>query len=76
MSAIEAGTRVECRNVEGNWFPMIAAGPPRYDDANKIRKVFLTVPVATEAEWQFHGPNSITVNWPAGDVRVKGGPDA
>lgn len=67
--AVAAGDLIECRNAGGDWVPMIAAGPARYDDANAGRNVYLTVPVATRAEWHVHGDRVHTVNWPAEAVR-------
>jgi hypothetical protein len=69
---VAADDLIECRNAYGDWVPMVAAGPARYDMVNAAgRFVHLTVPVAVRAEWYVHGANAHTINWPAEDVRIE-----
>jgi hypothetical protein len=60
---VAKGDAVLCMTADGNWWPMTADGPARYDEANAVGKVFLTVPVVI-------GPGRI-VNWPAEHVRTE-----
>lgn len=71
VPTVGAGVEVECRNTCGDWVAMVATGSARYDRANAAGHVcYLTVPVATRAEWRAHGDSAHTVNWPAEAVRV------
>jgi hypothetical protein len=66
---VRAGEPVHVRSYTGDWMPMVALGPARYDETRATAEVRLTVPVASVVDWMENGDRCRIVNWPAEDVR-------
>jgi hypothetical protein len=76
--AVSAGDAVDIRDAGGEWHTGWVAGTgPRYDVGRAFgqgsgRRVWLTVPVASLADWRLRGDGAAFLNWPAEHVRPGG----
>lgn len=68
---VEPGQPVWCRTAFDTWIEKVARSTARYDRANGVHAVWLSVAVSSPEAWRLEGDRTDWVNWPAEDVSVE-----